>query len=103
MGVVSMRFILLLISVLVYLSISTQGETTLTAKEWKEKGDESFRLKSYDKATEYYTNAIDTDPENYLYYYQRALVWTFRGRSNLAISDFDSVLKLNPTHLTSLN
>ena len=57
-------------------------------------------MKSFDIATDCYTKAIEADPENYLYYYQRALVFTFRGRSSLAISDYNSVLSLNPSHLT---
>ena len=70
----------------------------MTATQWKEKGDEAFKLKRFDVATDHYTKALETDPTNFLYFYQRALVLTFRGRSHLAIADYDSVLRLNPSH-----
>ena len=79
-------------------SYAAEEEQRLTAEQWKAKGDEAFKLRMYEAATEHYSHAIEEEPENYLYYYQRALVLTFRGRSHLAIEDFNSVLALNPAH-----
>jgi len=53
-----------------------------------------------DKATEHYSKAIELEPANYLYYYSRALVFTSRGRYNLAIADYTTTIELNPTHVT---
>jgi len=74
----------------------------LTAEEWKHKGDDAFKAKMFDVATTNYGKAIEADPENYLNYYQRGLVYSFRGRPTFAIRDFDSVLNINPTHISSL-
>jgi len=93
--------VFLIFALLLWIS-AAEEEPQLTGEQWKQKGDEAFKHRMYEVATDHYSKAIEAEPENYLYYYQRALVLTFRGRSHLAIEDFNSVLALNPTHSSSL-
>lgn len=80
----------------------TLAEEVLTAEQWKQKADQEFSSKNFDTAIEYYGKAIEADPKNYLYFYQRGLVYTYRRRATLALKDFSSVLQLNPDHVASL-
>jgi len=99
---------LLTVSIIVYivfvLAQSAQAqEEVLTAEQWKQKADQEFNNKNFDAAIEYYGKAIEADPKNYLLYYQRGLVYSFRRRASLAVKDFSSVLQLNPDHAASLS
>eukprot|EP01095_Lingulamoeba_sp_RSL-Kostka_P003844 TRINITY_DN1494_c0_g1_i1.p1 TRINITY_DN1494_c0_g1~~TRINITY_DN1494_c0_g1_i1.p1 ORF type:complete len:483 (+),score=174.80 TRINITY_DN1494_c0_g1_i1:178-1626(+) len=74
----------------------------LTSEEWITKGDAEMEAKNYEKATEYFGNAIKQDSENYFNYYKRATVYRIRNKLLSAVRDLNKALNYNPTHEQSL-
>lgn len=52
----------------------------MSAESYKDKGNEYFKKKEYDKAIENYTYACEIDPKNHVYYTNRSLCYANMGR-----------------------
>ena len=65
------------------------------ANEIKEKGNEQFKLKNYQKALDYYTEAIQTIRDNHILYTNRAQVYIIMEKYSEAIADCDWALKVD--------
>ncbi|VVT53759.1 uncharacterized protein SAPINGB_P003735 [Magnusiomyces paraingens] len=62
------------------------------------KGDTSRTLGQVNNALQSYNEAIRLDPTNYLVIFKRGVIYmNMPGKENLAIADFDSVIKLRPS------
>ncbi|MEO6811370.1 MAG: hypothetical protein ABI353_19850, partial [Isosphaeraceae bacterium] len=52
---------------------------------------------AFDRAIDYFTQQIQAGPESAdLYYYSRGLIWKAKGETDIAISDFSDVIRLDP-------
>ena len=73
----------------------------MSGEEWKEKANNFYKDKEYRKAIDAYSNAIEFNPENALYYLNRAaaslMLFLFRD----AITDCDKVILLNFDKITN--
>ena len=66
---------------------------TISAKEWFDKGNNATDLK---KKIEYYTKAIELNPNHDPSYNNRGVVYYKLGRYDKAISDYTRAIELNP-------
>ncbi|GAB9466606.1 Heat shock protein sti1 [Globisporangium polare] len=66
------------------------------AEEQKNLGNEEFNLKNFDKAVEYYSEAIRLDPENHVYYSNRSAAYGAVGNWEQAEADAQECVKRNP-------
>ncbi|XP_053980560.1 protein unc-45 homolog B [Hylaeus volcanicus] len=73
-------------------------KTTLTAHEWKEKGNQEFNKENWSEALSCYTNALKlTDEDNSekaVYYKNRAAAYLKQKEYNKAVMDCDEALKI---------
>lgn len=76
------------------LSASKRDEWALALKE---KGNEYFKAKQYEKAIIYYTNAL-TCKEDHIFYGNRSACYYALGNSEKTIEDATSALKLKPDY-----
>ncbi|KAF6072029.1 Calcineurin-like phosphoesterase family protein [Candida albicans] len=65
------------------------------ALEWKDKGNNLLKQHKYDEAIEAYTKAIEIDPNNAIFYSNRAQVQIKLENYGLAIQDCDLAIKLD--------
>ncbi|XP_078050884.1 unc-45 myosin chaperone isoform X1 [Augochlora pura] len=74
--------------------------TTLTAQQWKEKGNEEFGKKNWPEALSCYTNALklsnEDNSEKAIYYKNRAAVYLKQEEYNKAVKDCDESLNICP-------
>jgi tetratricopeptide (TPR) repeat protein len=61
---------------------------------YKEKGNEEFKKKNYEKALEFYTLAIKEEPKNEIFFNNRAMTNIKLEKFQQAIADCDSALKI---------
>ncbi len=73
------------------------------ADQIKELGNEQFKLKNYEKALEFYNEAIQTIRDNQVLYTNRAQVYIILKKFNDAISDCDWALRVNQLFFISIN
>ncbi|XP_014221406.1 protein unc-45 homolog B [Trichogramma pretiosum] len=75
-------------------------KSDLTAKEWKEKGNEEFNNGFFDEALSCYTNALRlSNEDNFdkaVYYKNRAAVYLKKKEFQKVIKDCDEALKISP-------
>ncbi|CAI5747325.1 unnamed protein product [Peronospora destructor] len=65
------------------------------AETQKTLGNEEFNQKNFDKAVEYYSEAICLDPDNYVYYSNRSAAYGALGKWELAEQDAQECVKRN--------
>ncbi|XP_034183265.1 unc-45 myosin chaperone isoform X2 [Osmia lignaria lignaria] len=74
--------------------------TNLSAREWKEKGNEEFNKANWSEALSCYTNALkltnEDNSEKAIYYKNRAAAYLKQEEYNKAIKDCDEALKICP-------
>jgi len=73
--------------------ISTSNNTSLTVKEWLEKGEVLYKSSSYQEAINSYNNAINLSP-NYKAYFNRGVVYNKLGNRKQAVSDLKAAASL---------
>ena len=71
------------------LLVAGAGAWAQTAKEWTAKGDEAFKTKAYEKAVEYYSNALAENPEFGPARYNRARTYVRLKKIGPALADLD--------------
>lgn len=59
------------------------------------KGNELLKKGDYEAAGHYYDAAVHRDPKEWAPYFCRAQVFALQGKWNLALQDFDTVVRLN--------
>merc|ERR1719433_1485078 len=66
-----------------------------TALEWKVRGNELFSTDDIDGALAAYTKAIELEPENAVFYSNRAAAYTFKQEYAKGVEDAQKAIKLN--------
>jgi len=69
-----------------------------TGLEWKNKGNQLFQNNEVEKAIEAYGKAIDLEPDNAIYYSNRAAAYTFNNQFKEAVDDALVAVKINNTY-----
>jgi len=67
----------------------------LTAGEWKNRGNKLFQEGDVDGSLQAFTNAINLEPDNAIYFANRAAAYTFNGEFTFAIEDAQKAIDLN--------
>mmetsp|Transcript_5855 Transcript_5855/g.6538 ORF Transcript_5855/g.6538 Transcript_5855/m.6538 type:complete len:582 (-) Transcript_5855:318-2063(-) len=67
-----------------------------TAEEFKAKGNAALQAKKPSEAIENYTNAINIDGTNHVYYSNRSAAYLSQGDATNALNDANSCIGLNP-------
>eukprot|EP00747_Dinoflagellata_sp_TGD_P131770 gnl/TRDRNA2_/TRDRNA2_175013_c0_seq1.p1 gnl/TRDRNA2_/TRDRNA2_175013_c0~~gnl/TRDRNA2_/TRDRNA2_175013_c0_seq1.p1 ORF type:complete len:484 (+),score=93.58 gnl/TRDRNA2_/TRDRNA2_175013_c0_seq1:79-1530(+) len=62
------------------------------AEDWKKKGNDAFKIQSWDEAIKCYNKAITLDPNNATYYSNRSGAWSAKGSHENALSDANKCL-----------
>ena len=65
-----------------------------TGKELHVKGEEAYEVKKYEKAVEYYTEALKLDPGRHETVYARGVNYYKLGKSNQALVDFSTLTSI---------
>lgn len=68
-----------------------------------QKGQEAIQENKLDKAIGYFDKAIELKKDEYVLWYNRAIVKSWQRRYEEAILDFDQAIQLNPEHKKSYN
>lgn len=63
----------------------------------KEKGNAALAAEKFDEAIQYYTEAIELDPSNYVLYSNRSAAYAKAGNYQQALKDADETIAKNPT------
>lgn len=61
----------------------------------KQQGDQAFQRQDYDKSIEFYTQAIQENPKNYVLYSNRSLCYIKQDKFHQALKDAESCIELN--------
>lgn len=64
--------------------------------EEKDKGNKALQEKDYPKALEHYTNAIQLDSKNHIFYSNRSSVYALLEKYDEALEDANKTLELDP-------
>ncbi|KAF9391838.1 hypothetical protein CPB97_005246 [Podila verticillata] len=72
------------------------AEEPQTTKQFLDQANAYLGRGEYNLALQSYDAAIDRDPSNYLSYFKRAATYLTLGRSNQALADFTTILRLKP-------
>eukprot|EP01100_Stratorugosa_tubuloviscum_P004113 TRINITY_DN2014_c1_g1_i1.p1 TRINITY_DN2014_c1_g1~~TRINITY_DN2014_c1_g1_i1.p1 ORF type:complete len:418 (-),score=222.37 TRINITY_DN2014_c1_g1_i1:51-1304(-) len=70
--------------------------TTKTAEDWKEEGNNFFRDTKYIEALEAYSKAIELDATNHIYYTNRSTTYAYLWMGDKALKDADKAIEINP-------
>ena len=73
------------------------------AEEFKNQGNTEFRNKNFQKAIDLYTQAIELNPSNHVYYSNRS--GSFAGLEDFesSLKDAEKALEIMPDHLGSIS
>ncbi|KAI8049225.1 hypothetical protein BDF22DRAFT_700042 [Syncephalis plumigaleata] len=66
------------------------------AEDLKNKGNTAVSQKDFKAAIDFYTQAIKINPENAVYYSNRAAAYSQDNRHDMAVTDAQTALKINP-------
>lgn len=69
------------------------------AEEYKELGNEAFAKKEYSTAIEHYTNAINVDESNHVYYSNRSACHAGNSQWQEATKDAQECIRISPTFI----
>lgn len=69
-----------------------------TALEWKNRGNELFSQDDIDGALNAYSKAIELEPENAVYYSNRAAAYTFKRDFAKGVADAQKAIELNKVY-----
>lgn len=69
------------------------------AEEFKKKGNEHMSNKRYEEAIELYTQAIELDPTNSVYYANRAAAYSSKEDHTSAIGDAEDAIGADPSYV----
>jgi tetratricopeptide (TPR) repeat protein len=72
------------------------SEQTSAAEQLKQSGNEAFNLKKFKEAIEFYSQAIELDPNNHILFSNRSTCYTSLGRYDEALKDAEVIIQLNP-------
>jgi serine/threonine-protein phosphatase 5 len=75
------------------------GERIMTAEEWKEKANTCFKEKFFDEAIEYYTKAIELDPNVATYYGNRSFAYMKMESYGFALNDASKSIELDKGYI----
>ena len=78
---------------------SAQPAESLSAEDFSRRGNASAARRDYDSAIADLSKACALEPNDPEYFYQRALIYYQAGKADLALQDFDQVLKLKADFL----
>jgi tetratricopeptide (TPR) repeat protein len=67
-----------------------------TAEQLKDKGNAAFSKKDWSTAIGYYTKAIESEPDNHVYFSNRSAAYLKDGDANNALEDACVCIELNP-------
>ncbi|XP_077317223.1 serine/threonine-protein phosphatase 5 [Lithobates pipiens] len=70
-----------------------------TAEELKERANEYFRVKDYDRAVQYYTEAITINPNNAIYYGNRSLAYLRTECYGYALADASRAIQIDGKYI----
>lgn len=65
--------------------------------DYKEKGNEQFKAKNYPQALEFYTKAIEIEPNNHIFYSNRAACYIKMSKYTEALADAEKCIEINHT------
>jgi tetratricopeptide (TPR) repeat protein len=77
------------------------ADDDVKAIEAKQRGDEKFAKKNYDKAIEDYTEAIRLNPKYWSPYYGRGVAYYWKKNYDKAIKDYTEAIRLNPKNASA--
>lgn len=66
------------------------------AQEWKFKGNQAFKQNNYQKAIEYFTKALEFDPDDHVFYSNRSACYATVGEYNKALEDAVMCCEIRP-------
>uniref|UniRef100_A0A6B2LMD4 Uncharacterized protein n=1 Tax=Arcella intermedia TaxID=1963864 RepID=A0A6B2LMD4_9EUKA len=66
------------------------------ANQFKEKGNEQFRNKNWEKALEYFSQAIQLDGSNHIFYSNRSATYFQLKQYSKSLEDADTVVEMQP-------
>ena len=66
------------------------------ASEWKDKGNKEFSAGNFDKAIEYFSQAISIDPNDHVFYSNRSACYASLKDYSKALEDADKCISLKP-------
>ena len=66
------------------------------AQIYFQNANQHFANGNYTDAIADYNMAIEFDPDNYIYYHNRAVAWQKIGKIDAAIEDYNIAIELNP-------
>ncbi|KAJ3558414.1 hypothetical protein NM688_g942 [Phlebia brevispora] len=73
------------------------AEDKAAAEKLKASGNSHMSAKSYDAAIESYTQAIQLDPTNAVYYSNRAAAYSSKGEHGSAVADAEKAIEVDPS------
>eukprot|EP01035_Chromulina_nebulosa_P030722 gene30722-40850_t len=72
-------------------------EYKIQAEALKDQGNEAFQAGNTDLAIAYFSNAIDIDPDNHVYYSNRSAAYMKADSKSKALKDAEKCVELAPT------
>jgi tetratricopeptide (TPR) repeat protein len=84
------------------LGLHASASWASTADEYVRAGYQSFVSRSWDKAIDSYTKAIELNPRNADAYFQRGLACDMANRLDDAIKDYEKTLELSANHYLAM-
>ncbi|CAK5279918.1 unnamed protein product [Mycena citricolor] len=75
----------------------TSAEDKAKAEKFKQTGNTLMSSKQYDAAIEAYNQAIDLDPQNAIYYSNRAAAYSSKGDHLSAVGDAEKAISVDPS------
>jgi stress-induced-phosphoprotein 1 len=69
----------------------------MSAASFKDAGNKHLQAKNYDEAIAAYTEAINLDPNDHVFFSNRSAAYLSKGEASNALSDAERCVKLNPT------
>lgn len=73
------------------------------AEDFKDRGNASFQAGNIQEAISLYTQAIELDPDNYIYYSNRSAAYMKADSKSKALKDAERCLELNPSFIKGTN
>eukprot|EP00484_Ammonia_sp_Unknown_P019832 CAMPEP_0197024916 /NCGR_PEP_ID=MMETSP1384-20130603/5378_1 /TAXON_ID=29189 /ORGANISM="Ammonia sp." /LENGTH=678 /DNA_ID=CAMNT_0042453383 /DNA_START=192 /DNA_END=2228 /DNA_ORIENTATION=+ len=77
-------------------SSPSSQEPQTEAMKLKDRGNEQFQNQNYQKAIEFYSKAIELEPNNHTFYSNRSAAYNSSGQYEEALQDADKCIELQP-------